>query len=206
MSGRRRQGLPDAPADELEAEDALPWEDDEPSKADAREEARLLQQRQEQFRAAARRIAAAFAEIPSVERIVLFGSVAVPLPMEVPRFREFRRAGIELPHECRDIDLAVWLDDLDDIRRLSKARSRALNALLVEAGIGVAHHQVDVFLFEPGTERYLGRLCLFNKCPKGKRECLVPRCGEAPFLQRIEGFEFRPDALNPGRIMVLFER
>src|SRR5207247_2013948 len=79
-----------------------------------------------------------------------------------------------------------------------------LNALLNEAGIGVAHHQVDVFLFEPGSDRYLGRLCHFGTCPKGKPECRVPGCGAAPFLRQHEDFVFDPRSLEPARCAVLF--
>jgi hypothetical protein len=78
--------------------------------------------------------------------------------------------------------------------------------LHAETGIGVAHHQMDVFLIEPETDRYLGRLCAFNKCPRDKPECRTPGCGDTRFLRRIEGFALRPDALIPGRITVLFER
>jgi hypothetical protein len=183
-----------------------PWDLVEPSTADVREQGRFLERRQQELLAAARRVAAAFAEIPSVRRVVLFGSVAVPLPAEVPRFPKFRRARIALPHECRDVDLAVWLDELANLRRLGIARSRSLNEFHAETGIGVAHHQVDVFLIEPGTDRYLGRLCAFNKCPKGKPECRVPGCGATLFLRRIAGFALRPDALLTERIVALFER
>ena len=33
-----------------------------------------------------------------------------------------------------------------------------------------------MFILKPGTDRYLGRLCDFNACPKGKAECRVPGC------------------------------
>jgi hypothetical protein len=151
-------------------------------------------------------VARAFSEFPEVLKIVLFGSVAVPLKKEVPRFRAFRRAGVEIYHECKDVDLAVWLTHLDNLRALGKARSQAVNKLLAATGIGVAHHQVDVFLLEPATNRYLGRLCTFGACPKGKLECLVPGCGASPFLRQHEGFQLRPDALRPDRTVVLFDR
>ncbi|MGH9389166.1 MAG: hypothetical protein ACRD1Z_06070 [Vicinamibacteria bacterium] len=64
------------------------------------------------------------------------------------------------------MDIAVWLDDLGDLDRLRKIVGRALTELFHDTGIGVAHHQVEVFLMEPGTNRYLGRLCGFNRCPK----------------------------------------
>jgi hypothetical protein len=56
---------------------------------------------------------------------VLFGSVARPLRKKVPRFKEFRRAGIELLYECKDVDLAVWVRDtvaLDTLRKAGAAR------------------------------------------------------------------------------------
>jgi len=110
-------------------------------------------------------------------------------------------------HECSDVDLAVWVTRLDNLTALRKARSRALNQLLAEKNIGVAHHQVEIFVMEPATNRYLGRLCCFNQCPKeGKAECLVPGCGEQLFLKRIPSFKMRRAALHPERTVVLFAR
>lgn len=170
------------------------------------EEDRLLLRRQEEFRTAADFVAAAFARFPFVERVVLFGSVAQPLQKEVPRFSKFRRAGIALWHECKDVDLAVWVTDLSALNTLRKALGNAVNDLFALTDIGVAHHQVDVFLIEPGTNRYLGTLCRFGTCPKGKPECRVPGCGAALFLQQHEGFVFDPRALDPARSAVLFDR
>jgi hypothetical protein len=65
---------------------------------------------------------------------------------------------------------------------------------------------VDLFLLEPGTNRYLGRLCHFNRCPKEKPECLVPDCGNVSFLRQIEGFSLRPDAIDPARSVLLYDR
>ncbi|MDQ3620955.1 MAG: hypothetical protein M3463_00470, partial [Verrucomicrobiota bacterium] len=72
----------------------------------------LLRERQREFRRVAETVAQAIAGLPWVERIALFGSLAVPLKREVPRFSEYRRRGIELWHEVNDIDLAVWVSDL----------------------------------------------------------------------------------------------
>jgi len=188
------------------ADDASWAEPDLLGEDETAEQDRLLLRRQEEFRAAADFAAAAFARLPFVERVVLFGTVAQPLRREVPRFRRFRRAGVALWHECKDVDLAVWLSDMSDLKTLGKVRGRALNALLDEAGIGVAHHQVDVFLFEPGSDRYLGRLCHFGTCPKGKPECRVPGCGAAPFLRQHEDFVFDLRSLEPGRCTLLFDR
>ena len=156
--------------------------------------------RYEACRAAADYVAGALAAQPSVRQVALFGSVA-----SGPRSGQAgRRRG--LFHEPKDVDLAVWLDrvgDLDDLRRLS---AKALQRLWHEKEFGVAHHQVDIFLLD-ATGKYVGRLCHFNHCPKHKPECQVERCGEVPFLQQHDGFDFDgTHSLRPDRIRVLFER
>ena len=170
------------------------------------EQDRRMALRQQQFRVAADAVTEAFAALPEVERVALIGSVARPLEKEVPRFREFRRAGVAVWHECRDLDLAVWLGRLDRLDTLRKLRSRALRQLFAERNIGVADHQVEVFLLEPGSDRYRGRLCLYSACPKGKPDCRVPGCGAQAFLRQHEGFRFHPEALAPERCVTLFDR
>ena len=165
-------------------------DDFKPSQAEIDSEDQAMLRRQKQFRLAADAVAAAVSSLSQVEKIVLFGSVANPLGREVPRFRKFRRAEIETWHECKDVDLAVWVSSLDHLKSLQKARSQAVDGLLADRGIGVAHHQIDVFLMEPGTDRYLGRLCIFGQCPKGKMDCLIEGCGAKPFLKLHNGFVF----------------
>ena len=177
-----------------------------PDKQEIQDENRAMLHRQEQFHIAAKYVADRLGSIPEVQKIVLFGSVARPLDKEIPRFPGLRRLGVPIWHECRDIDLAVWVSDLNRFRALQKARSQALNNLLAEKGIGVAHHQVDIFVMEPATDCYLGRLCIFSSCPKGKNECLVPGCGEPRFLQRHEDFEFDLRNLNEATNIVLLDR
>lgn len=148
-----------------------------------------LLQPQRQFRMAADVVTDAFATFPEVRAVAVIGSVARKLWKEVPRFREFRRARIEVWHECPDLDLAVWLDSQDRLGALRRALAQALErALKAGTGVSVANHQVDVFLFEPGSDRYLGRLCHYNSCPKGKPACDVPGCGTIPFNKRVDGF------------------
>lgn len=60
--------------------------------------------------------------------------------------------------------------------------------------------------FAPKTDEYLGRLCHFGECPKGKPECLVKDCDASKFLRQIEGFAFDPDALSAAKAITLFER
>lgn len=156
----------------------------------------FLLRTQQQFRRAADVIAAAWSAFPQVQSIAVIGSVAKPLWKEVPRFAPYRRRGIPLWHECKDLDLALWLDDLTDLAALRRAKVAALRAEHERRpDFGVADHQVDVFLFEPGTGSYLGRLCHFNRCPKSRPECAVPGCGATPFLRQFPEFEVDDDIL-----------
>ena len=174
-------------------------------KGDIERENHSLLERQRQFRAAADVVVEAWMAFPEVRAIAIIGSVAVPLWKEVLRFREYRRRGIELWHECHDLNLALWIESQDRLGELRRARDHALR-MAYEAGTGlsVVGHQVDVFLFEPGTNRYLGRLCSFAQCPKGKRDCLRPGCGAVPFNKVIPEFEPRDDLLAPA--VMLYER
>src|ERR1700730_3445136 len=162
--------------------------------------------RQAQFRPAADSIAADLAKTGEVRAITLFGSLARPLVREVPRFQPFKRHRIEILHECGDIDLAIAIDRLDNLAALNRARSRAVINLFKETGIGVAHHQVDIFLFGKGWNDYLGRLCTYAQCPKGKVECLAPGCGRELFLKQHAGFMLDPDALTADRAVPHYER
>jgi hypothetical protein len=160
------------------------------------------------FRIAAECVAAALSRIPAVQKVALIGSVAAP-PVKVPPFsRRLRRLGIKITRECGDIDLAVWVSDLTALPALQKARGRAANDFRRETDYGVAHHQIEIFVMQPGTDEYLGCLCIFSACPKDwrKPECRVEGCGATPFLQRHADFTLYPDVLSPAKSVVLFER
>jgi hypothetical protein len=163
--------------------------------------------RQAQFRTAAEYVAAAFAEVPAVRRVALFGSVASPLAEEIPAYGRFRMHRMPVLHECKDVDLAVWLEDYGCLKAIQKARGQALNYLYGLRQIGVAHHQVDVFIIDAATGDYAGNLCCFGTCPKGKEDCWVSGCGDTPFLKKYERFTFHKDAaLSPAKSVVLFDR
>jgi hypothetical protein len=174
------------------------------------EENRILRMRYDCFRQFAELFAKLASQLDFIQRIVLFGSVAAPLQKEVPRFRRFRRAGIAVWHECKDVDLAVWVSDLTRLRQLKRTVSDATNlwqAIANQKNLpGVPHHAVDVFILEPGTDRYRGNLCHYGQCPKGKRECEVAGCGAQPFLQLYEDFKFDRYAPFGEHAMVLFDR
>ena len=156
--------------------------------------------RYDEFRAAAKYVAAAFATVPAVRRIAIFGSVA-----SAPRVESTRRRKGRI-HEPKDVDLAVWLDGAADLNQLRVLCGRALNRLWDEKEMGVAHHQVDIFLFD-ATGTYLGRLCHFNQCPKHKPQCRAAGCGKVPFLQQHDGFVFDSgESLHPSRIQILYDR
>ncbi len=105
------------------------------SPAGIAEQNQHLLQRQQEFRLATDAVTAAWSERPEVEAVALFGSVAVALRKEVPRFRTYRRAGIALWHECKDLDLALWLSSTVELGGLRKAKARAPTRAGVEGEV-----------------------------------------------------------------------
>lgn len=186
-------------------EDDAPWLDPEPTSRELEEQDFYRLRHHEAFQHAADYVAEAFATLLFVQKVVLFGSIARPPERETPRQRRYRDAGARLWHEAKDVDLAVWVSEVSNLKALQRARGQAVNDLFDDLEMGVAHHQVDVFLLEPGTDRYLGRLCHFGACPKdNKPECRVEGCGAALFLRQHEDFVFDRRSLDRG--IVLFDR
>jgi hypothetical protein len=168
---------------------------------------RYMLRLQHDFRRAADIVTDALTTFEEVEAIAVIGSVAKSLWREVPRFHEFRRAGIEVWHECKDLDLAVWISSRHRLGTLRRARDRALREAYESGrGPGTANHQVEIFLIEPGTDRYLGRLCNFNSCPKDKPQCRVPGCGAVPFNKKVGGFVPHADLLESATYAMLYQR
>lgn len=167
----------------------------------------LMLRRQREFRLAADVVTDAWTTFAEVRAVALIGSVARALWKEVPRFSEFRRAGIEVWHECGDLDLALWIDSQERLGSLRRAAAQALRAAFERgAETSVVSQQLDVFMIEPNSDRYLGRLCSFNACPKGKRDCLAPGCGAIPFNKVVAEFSPRADLLESARYAMLYER
>jgi len=163
--------------------------------------------RQDRFRAAADIVTDALAEFEEVEAVAVIGSVADPLWKEVPRFREFRREGIAVWHECGLLDLAVWVSSRKRLSEMRRAYSRALTAAY-NAGTGpsVPGTEVEIVLFEPETDRYLGHLCHFSECPKEKPACFVPGCGDPPFNRLYSDFVPRRQMLAFAGESMLYRR
>jgi len=178
-----------------------------PTTARLQQDNAFLLKAQQQFRRAADVVTEAWSTFPEVMTIAVIGSVARPLWKEVPRFAPYRRRGIPLWHECKDLDLALWLDDLTNLGALRRAKAAALRREHEQQpDFGVADHQIDIFLFEPGTDAYLGRLCNFNRCPKGRPECTVPGCGTVPFMRRFADFSVWSDILADAENATLYTR
>ncbi|MFH1539235.1 MAG: hypothetical protein ABIH66_09775 [bacterium] len=192
---------------ELRMEREREYENEPPTDEEILNQNKYFIQQQRNFQLAAECVAAALAGFSEVEKVVLFGSVATPLKKEIPRFKKFHRHGVAVYHECKDIDMAVWVSNLGQLNFLRKASARALTDLLREKDIGVASHQVDIFIMEPGTARYLGRLCNYAQCPKGKPKCHVPGCGDTPYLKQHEDFNFDDKkSFTPENSVILFQR
>ncbi len=181
------------------------WEDQAPSETQIERINTENLKRHANFRTAADYVSRGLATIRAVRKIALFGSVAVPPYREKLPVGRFTDRDIEVYHPCADIDIAVWIDETGSIDELRTARLRALALLLQEKGIGVAHHQVDIFLLDDGTGDYLGRLCIFGRCPAGKYVCGVEGCGKTPFIRIHDGFIFKSMVFDKSEALCLYE-
>jgi len=111
-------------------------------RAEIEEQNLLMLKRQHEFRMAADVVTEAWTAFAEVQAVAAIGSVAKALWKEVPRFREFRREGIEVWHECRDLDLALWVDSQERLNELRRATSRALRAAYeARTGVSIVDHQ-----------------------------------------------------------------
>jgi hypothetical protein len=199
--------IPDDPPELGDDDEESEWGFRPLSEKDIEDQDTLMLRRQRLLRWAAESIARAMSEMPEVTKVAAFGAVAKPLVREVPRFREYRKRRIEVFHECADLDLAVWMTGFGELKTLKRAMSRALSSVQNTPFGGVAHHQVDVHLFEAGSDAYRGRLCYFGECPKpGKRECFVPKCGAQPFLRQFAQYRFNPARFQIESKVVLYDR
>ena len=171
----------------------------------AREDRSMLL-RQDQFRKAARLLSKRLADMPAVRKVVLFGSVALPLWKEVPPHSRLRARRIKIFHECQNIDLAVWVSTPSVADTIRRAHSAVVNELLDnEVHFGIAHHFFSTHLIDHATGKYHGMVCHYGQCPKRKEECRVPGCGEHKFVRVLPWFRLKPERLHMHNSQVLFE-
>ena len=175
-------------------DDHIPFDFGPPSDDEINEENTLKLRQQCLFRWAAESVAVAMSELPEVQAVLAFGTVARPL-------KKSRH------HCCADLDLAVWLTGISDLKMLKNTLSRGLSAVQDTPYGGVAHHQVDVHVLDAATGDYRGRLCAFGQCPKqGKSQCRVRNCGAQPFLQQLNGFRWNSARFESELRVTLFDR
>jgi hypothetical protein len=173
----------------------------------AREDLCMLR-RQDQFRKAARLLTKKLADMPPVRKVVLFGSVALPLWKEVPMHSRMHSRRIKIFHECENIDLAVWVSTPSIAATIRRAHSAVVNELLDnEVHFEIAHHFFSTHLIDDLTGKYHGMVCHYGQCPKRQKEvCRVPGCGEHKFVRVLPGFRLKPERLHTHNSQVLFER
>jgi hypothetical protein len=203
---------PDSPGAEEYLEEAFKYgeaaeRDALMSVGEIRKEDEMMLRRQEEFRLAAKLLAKRYAEMPVVHTVKLFGSVALPLWKEVPRFSRFRQRRVKIYHECSNVDLAVWVDSSSMASNMRRMISTLVNELVAnDIHFSLASHHFSVHLVDHATSRYLGMVCHFNKCPKAKPECQVAGCGAQQFVRILPWFKFKPARLNADNSQILFQR
>ena len=110
-----------------------------PNESDIAETTSRMFRRQYLYRGGAQSVAIAMSRLPEVRKVAAFGAIAQPLRMQVPRFGDYRRYRIEVPHECADLDLAVELDDFSRLKELKRALAEGLRPLQDTPYSGIAH-------------------------------------------------------------------
>lgn len=176
------------------------------SKAEQAENNFRMLLRYKDLRRSAEYVAAELERVPFIMKAALFGSLSKPLWKEVPRFREYRKNGIKIWHEVKDVDIAVWVTALEDVSVLKRARNKGIALLEKNRGIRVAVHECDIFILSAADNSYLGRVCNWKKCPKMCTECLVPACGQVKFLRQHLDFNFRHEDIADSKVIVFFDK
>ncbi len=155
---------------------------------------------------AATALAERLAEFPEIHRIALFGSVAKPPFMEPhPYSRQLRDRGVEIFHTPKDVDLAVWISSLDNLREIRRAMSTTLTPLADKVD-GLCGNHIELFLFDTNTSAYIGRACHFKDCPRLGPDCRNQGCGQPKHLKKMDGFVLHPEAVSRVNSQPLFER
>ena len=105
----------------------MAWVQDHPlSERGIEQRDHALLRRYRELRRGADAVTAAWRVHPEVIAVSLIGSVARAPWKEVPRFAPYRRARVALWHECKDVDLVLWLESREACDS-SSSRSRPRN-------------------------------------------------------------------------------
>ncbi|WP_349367950.1 hypothetical protein [Salinarimonas sp.] len=162
-------------------------------------------ERQRRFRMVADFTVKAWATIPGVEAIGVTGGTAGKLWREMPYWR--RRRGPPSLHSVDRLEMVLWLSRTDELRRLHRAFSRVLNDLDAR---GVPHEMAGQYLFgivfDAASEDYLGVICTYATCPKGKPACEVPGCGAVRFLRQFADYGAADAQADKAKAAILFRR
>lgn len=172
-------------------------------------------------------------KVPSVQKISVIGSLARKInkhckgegPIEsVPIENEyyylfgnsnlaFKMCVEKIKHSSNykqsrmnDIDLAVWVSNTREIDKIRSALVTGLKKFVASGKWGVSNNEFDVFILQSGASKYIGNLCPYNTCPKGKDDCHVPGCGDTPFLKKFKDFTLFPDAITKKNRIDIFNR
>jgi len=155
---------------------------------------------------AATELAKRLTEFSEVQRITLFGSLAKPPYKEPhPYSKSLREKGVTVFHQPHDIDLAVWLSSLENIRSMRQTCNTVANEVMKKAP-GLSCNAIELFVFDAQSNQYLGRICYFSHCPKGHNDCCNKGCGHTKYLKTLDDFTFHPDALSKANSQLLFSR
>lgn len=97
----------------------------------------------------------------------------------------------------KDVDIAVYIDDMTAVAVLSDAERHTTNITL----------GMDTWVFD-ANKNFLGHICQRGpkRCPTNSVECGVPGCGEVKTLKKREGFVFDKDLFFKTLGKVLWER
>lgn len=134
----------------------------------------IYRQKREAMYRAAKEFADRVRELPSVDEVVLFGSLASNDPYP------------------DDIDLAVFLNGTDEVSTLA-SYARKMSSVT---------HAWEVLVFS-NQQEHLGHICRRKECPVRSRDCFVPGCGDISFVQVLRGYTFRPKTFlsSPYRVL-----
>jgi len=150
---------------------------------------------------AATKLAERLSEFPEVERIVLFGSLAKPPFREPHRYKK----RVWAFHEPKDIDIAVWLSSLGNLKAMRRTLATLVPSVIKKAS-DICEGAMELFVFDSRSSKYLGRVCHYKQCPYNDSSCNIEGCGKPSHLKIESGFTLRPDAVSRINGQVLFER